>query len=304
MVDIKLELPEGYLDEEEREGFLVSREQKQIWAVELDLLNELIRVCQKYDIKFFADGGTMLGAVRHGGFIPWDDDMDFVMTREEFRKLEKVAPKEFRHPYFWQTERTDPGSMRGHAQLRNSETTGILKPDIEKKYQFNQGIFIDIFPLDNLPEDAQERDAFISTVHECRQKALHDTYFTGRFRVKEKGIKRIARNWYHWYRTKIAKKNRDYEKFEEMMTTYDDHPTEYVGKLFFKVFPEKRLWRAEWFSDSTQMPFEMLKIPVSTSYEEIMDRFFGDWRTPVRQDATHGNVVFDTDKSYKEYIKK
>lgn len=76
MIDLKIKLPENFLEEEMRCGYRVTSLIKKVWAVELDLYAELDRVCKKYNIKFCADGGTLLGAIRHKGFIPWDDDLD------------------------------------------------------------------------------------------------------------------------------------------------------------------------------------------------------------------------------------
>ena len=149
MVDLNIKLPDDFLEEEIRCGYTVTRKMKKVWAVELDLLNELLRVCNKYNIKIFASGGTMLGAVRHKGFIPWDDDIDMGMLRKDYDKLCKIANKEFQYPYFFQTNYTDPGTLRGHAQLRNSNTTSFLQNE-GSEYSFNQGIFIDIFPMDFL----------------------------------------------------------------------------------------------------------------------------------------------------------
>mgnify|MGYP001218621471 CR=1 FL=1 len=84
------------------------------------------RICKANGLKYFADSGTLIGAIRHEGYIPWDDDIDIMMFREEYDKLCKVAPKELKYPYFFQTEYTDKGSLRGHAQIRNCKTTGIL----------------------------------------------------------------------------------------------------------------------------------------------------------------------------------
>lgn len=112
MVDLNIELPKGFLEEEVRCGYTVTRKMKEVWAVELDLLKEFKRVCNKYDLKYCADGGTLLGAIRHQGFIPWDDDLDIAMLRKDFEKLNEVAPAEFKKPYFWQTEETDKGSAR------------------------------------------------------------------------------------------------------------------------------------------------------------------------------------------------
>ena len=172
MVDLKLKIPENFIAEEIRCGYKVTQQMKEIWAVELDLLSEFDRVCTKYNIKYFACGGTLLGAIRHHGFIPWDDDIDLAMARKDYEKLCEVAPKEFVHPYFFQTEYTDPGSLRGHAQLRNSITTGILKEEYPLRKKINQGIFIDIFPLDGVPEDHTKYTALEQQVVELK-KAYH-----------------------------------------------------------------------------------------------------------------------------------
>ena len=125
MLPIKIALPEGFLEEEVRCGYTVSVEMKKLWAVELDLLAEFDRVCRKHGLTYFVDSGTLLGAVRHKGFIPWDDDIDVAMFREDYRKLPRIAAQEFQHPYFFQTPFTDPGLVMGGSRLRNSDTTLI-----------------------------------------------------------------------------------------------------------------------------------------------------------------------------------
>ncbi|WP_254262217.1 LicD family protein, partial [Lactobacillus helveticus] len=170
MPKISLNLPASFYGEEVRNDYKISADMKKVWAVELDLFKQLDQICKKHNITYYADGGTLLGAIRHHGFIPWDDDMDFIMLRSDFEKLCKVS-SEFKEPYFFQTEETDPGSLRCHAQLRNSETTGILNSDLSKKYPFNQGIFIDIFLLDGVPEDAKERSSFVKSLQKNKWKA-------------------------------------------------------------------------------------------------------------------------------------
>ena len=107
MIELNINIPDSFLDEEERCGYIVSKQMKEVWAVELDLLAELLRVCKKHGIKVFASGGTMLGAIRHKGFIPWDDDIDMMMFRSDYDKLCAIAAEEFVEPYFFQTEYTD-----------------------------------------------------------------------------------------------------------------------------------------------------------------------------------------------------
>lgn len=162
MVDLSIEIPQEFLNEEYRCGYKVTREMKEVWAVELDLLAKLQSVCKKYNLTVLADSGTLLGAIRHKGFIPWDDDIDVVMLRKDYDVLLSVADKEFKDPYFFQTAYSEKNYIRAHAQLRNSNTTGCTIPDLTTSY--NKGIFIDIFPLDNLPDDIKVRDKFIKKI--------------------------------------------------------------------------------------------------------------------------------------------
>lgn len=167
MTELKIGLPDDFLNEEIRCGYTVTEQMKKVWAVELDLLHELLRVCDKHGLHCYADAGTLLGAVRHKGFIPWDDDIDVVMFREDYEKLKKIADLEFVKPYFFQTAYTDNQYTYGHAQLRNIKTTGILEEEKDKRRPFVQGIFIDIFVLDGVIKNA----FFIW----CQRKLVHFT---------------------------------------------------------------------------------------------------------------------------------
>ena len=81
--------------------------------VELDLLAEFDRVCRKHGLTYFVDSGTLLGAVRHKGFIPWDDDIDLIMQREDYERLVQIAAQEFQHPYFFSDSLFRPGAGDG-----------------------------------------------------------------------------------------------------------------------------------------------------------------------------------------------
>lgn len=118
----------------------------------LDLMVEFDLVCKENDIEYFLDSGTLLGAIRHNRFIPWDDDVDIIMMREDFTKLRKAAARgAFQEPYFFQYPDTDEGYSNIYAKLRNSNTTAI--PSGDAHMDINHGIYIDINPVDYIPNN-------------------------------------------------------------------------------------------------------------------------------------------------------
>ena len=117
--------------------------------LELKILLEFDRICRKHSIQYFLGGGTLLGAVRHGGFIPWDDDVDVMMLPEEYEKLRKVLPDELSDEYFYQTRETDPGYHSTFDKIRLKGTT--FDTNFSRQYDLKcHGIFIDIFVHDRI----------------------------------------------------------------------------------------------------------------------------------------------------------
>ena len=123
------EKPEFY-KEEIRCGYTVDEKTKRVWAVQLEMLDEVERICKANGLKYFADSGTLIGAIRHEGYIPWDDDIDLVMLREDYDKFVQIAPKWLKEDLVLQTVYTEKNYLRGHAQIRNSKTCGCNEEDI------------------------------------------------------------------------------------------------------------------------------------------------------------------------------
>lgn len=307
MLNIRLELPDSFFDEEVRCDYIVSKDMKKVWAVELDLLNELMKVCDKYNLRYYAAGGTLLGAVRHHGYIPWDDDVDIMMFRKDFEKLNKVAPKEFKEPYFWQTEETDKGSMRGHAQLRNSSTTGILRTEYKYKMNFNQGIFIDIFPLDNIPDDEAEKERFFKKCNKlsAKRSMYRMLQFPIEIHFRKNLIKLVlgtAKKLALKHFTNISlRTDKAYNEWTKETMAYDDVNTKRVVMMPF--FVNRWIHNRSDLKDIKLVPFEMLTIPIPVGFEHVLDNVYGNWRQFVKGTSIHGGVIFDTEKPYTEYLK-
>ena len=141
---------EDFLKEETICDFFVDIKRKKLWVVQLDMLLEFDSICKKHRLCYYLCGGTLLGAIRHKGFIPWDDDLDVAMPRSDYNKLLQLS-KEFKPPYFLQTPYTDPYYAFSHTRLRNMNTT-----EISTMFAFQpicHGIYMDIHPIDNWIKD-------------------------------------------------------------------------------------------------------------------------------------------------------
>jgi lipopolysaccharide cholinephosphotransferase len=305
MVDLKISLPDEFLNEEVRCGYTVTRQMKEVWAVELDLLNELLCVCKKNGIKIYAIAGTLLGTIRHKGFIPWDDDIDMAMFREDYKKLCKIAKKEFKKPYFFQTEYSDPGSMRGHAQLRNSDTTGILKSEYDRKYRFNQGIFIDIFVWDNVIEDKGKFDAQLEEITKYKKRFCECSMVSTRYQHKCKQTKDVVKAVIYYCGGFEVFKIIEmllYRKCENISQMYNDIDTPSVSAIAYTTHEKHRL--REDFNSIIYMPFENLLIPVCDGYDRVLKTTYGNYMNIAKPRNVHGGVIFDTNISYEVYMKK
>lgn len=310
MLPIRISLPEDFLKEEDRCGYTVSKEMKEVWAIELDLLVEFMRVCQKHDLKWWMDGGSLLGTIRHRGFIPWDDDIDVIMFRRDYDKLCQVAPSEFKHPYFFQTELTDHSSLRGHAQIRNSQTSAIRQIECQYKFHFNQGICMDVFPLDSIPDDQEKFDQQLIDIKENLQKCyeLRNSIEFGWKRKRTNFLfmwaNRFRSYLYNGLLYDLCGTGHYYKAFEASASRYSNVDTKHVGNLILGNFKQSWKWLREDYRDTCYKPFEFLSVPVPVGFESRLNIQYGDWHKIVKGTSLHGEVLYDTRKSYIEYVKK
>lgn len=123
--------------------------------VEFDIFLEFDFVCRKLNLNYFLVSGTALGAVRHGGIIPWDDDLDVAMFRDDYNKFMELAPRMLPNKLFLQNYKTDKNYPFVFAKLRNKQTAFI--ETALRNFDMNHGIYIDIFPLDGYPEKKCEQ---------------------------------------------------------------------------------------------------------------------------------------------------
>ncbi len=236
--------------------------------IEIELLDELERVCQKYHLTYFLFGGTLLGAVRHGGFIPWDDDVDVVMPRADLQRLIQIAETAFDSKFFLQTAETEAAYPLMVAKLRRNGT--VFEELAMENTGSHKGVFIDIFPMDQIDasnaskvEKRRSAIAFLTTVicylcgydYGISGKMKVIAKFLGLFGVKQLKKKRLA-----------------------LMTRDNANPN--IDTV--TVFASNYGWKKQLFSKSVYFPpgttvFEGRNFPAPHNTDAFLTQIYGDY---------------------------
>jgi lipopolysaccharide cholinephosphotransferase len=278
-------------------GFTVTSKRKEVWQIELDMVKQFIAICKKYQLKYFVCGGTLLGAIRHNGFIPWDDDIDIMMPRKDYYEFLKVAQLELPSDYFLQYYKTEHAYANGHAQIRNNNTTCLLKNAYFQLHNRNCGVFIDIFPYDNVPADYKKRKKFTNKVAWLKKIYAYKL-------VKVQNLKSFIQCVVAALYINFHSIDWLCEKIDILSQKYNNKETGYVGLTSFLPGYEKNVWKKEWFNDIEYHIFQDIIVAIPKYYDEVLKTEYGDYmQIPENKNGTiHGAAYFDTKKSYKEYL--
>ncbi len=287
-------MQDNFLEEETRNGYLISSGMKKVWAREIAMYQKFYEVCQKYNLKVWADGGTLLGVVRDKGFIPWDDDIDLAMLRDDYDKLISLPQEEFA-PYFMQTAYTDVDFVRGHAQLRDSSSTGILPR--EKDLRLNQGLFIDIFVYDAVP-DSKIKAMMQKTRAQFLRHVLEKMVYPS-VSVPARIFSCLVTLLSLFFSFKTI-----YSWFENSFRKVKISDNRMVSSNMFNFFNLKKIIRDKHvYDDTIMMDFEWIKMPVPKGYDSILRTQYGEYMTPVKAPTIHGGtIILDAERPYTEVL--
>ena len=134
----------------------------------LDMLIEFDAICKKHKLKYWLDSGTLLGAVRHQGFIPWDDDIDLSMPVEDYNKFLEIATSELSNDIFLQTSQTDKNFKFDYTKLRSNKASIVEFHEKDKEIKYHQGVFVDIFPMLAIENTDANKNLYDGTLEEIR----------------------------------------------------------------------------------------------------------------------------------------
>lgn len=261
---------------------------------ELELLKLFVQLCERMQLRYYLVCGTALGAVKYGGFIPWDDDVDVAMPREDYEVFLEKAPALLPEGMFLQNYRSEPAFPQIFSKLRNSNTTYIEKS--AAALPINHGIYIDIFPLDGYPELPKEQ----RRMERKKKLYLHllGTAFAEPAPLKSKMIYRVKRAL--GFHKKTAQFATDYDamirKYPlENAPVWCNHGN-WQGRLEYAP--------REQYGSGAEAIFEGLVVQVPERYSEYLMQKYGDYTQdpPVQEQIGHHYYdVLDVDRPYTDY---
>lgn len=303
-----------FLEDEVRNGFYIPAIMKQFWGAEIETLRILDEILTKHNLKYFADAGTMLGAVRHGGFIPWDDDLDICMLREDYMallKLQDEHPEEFPEGFKIRSFRNRDDYTEFHAVVVPNDRICFEPEYLERFCGFPYMVAIDIFILDHKSvSDEKQRimakDALfvIAAADQIASGVLSDKRQITNVIERIKKFDNVEDFYFSMSTSPIEMRRQLYELAETMFMSFSDENSDYLIKNipWGVLHPERKINKTD-FQDSVRVGFEYFSIPISKKYNHVLTYKYRKYYSIVKNTAIHEYPCFGAqEKEFKESL--
>lgn len=321
-----LEFQEGFFEPEIREGFFVDSTMKTVWAAEMEVLQTVAEICEKHGLTWYAGFGTMLGAIRHEGYIPWDDDLDIMMMRGDYMKLMKVLPEELPEGYRFRSPFSEEGYTEYHTNIINGSGISIEPDFLQRFHNCPFTVGVDIFPLDYLPRNKSEREIqkyLFTLAGRVTQMARN---ILGGFKIEtcdkgkskedcisemKTGIKQLEK----LCRVKLDYSLIEKEDWEAVMTQawqlankiammYGPKDSDYIVMYGDYITWEHKVYPKSWFKEVYGATFESFMLPIPNGYDEILRTVYGDYNIRIRNAGMHEYPYYARQlRQLREYVR-
>lgn len=284
-------------------------ETKMVQQYALDIFKEFKRICEKNKLRYFAIGGTCIGAIRHKGFIPWDDDIDVAMPAEDYHKFMSVFSQELKKPYAVFLPKDSKHYTMSFGKIQNVDTT-FVEETVRKFPDRYIGVNIDVFPVYGLPEDEKEVQRIV-----WKNELLRKINFKIRLPFSECESMSGKLLWILLTPLRLLPFHFVTDWQDKMLSK---HPFEESERVYFswRLVPDtsagstytyKNIFPLADFQSTINVPFENTEIAVPAGYDRYLTMDFGDYmKLPPKeaQLAGHPKAILDFERPYTEYLRK
>ena len=299
-----VQYPESYFEGEERDGFYIEPMMKKAWAAQIEVLLEVQKVCEKNGIQYFAEYGTMLGAVRHKGFIPWDDDLDICMRREDYMKFISVVERDLPKDFVVLNIHTEPTFTDLLTRVVNGKSIQLDEKHLEKYHGCPYVVGIDVFPVDYLPRNTEEADAQLKllgiVLHTAQVYGLEDAELTELGEMTNQIAQLCGVKW-------KDKKPMQYQLYclaERLCAMYGKDDADNMGMPVKILCGKKYIYSKQAYDSAVMMPFETIQIPVPVGYDEILKAKYGEYMIPYIRKKGHAYPFYKEQREIlRQYLK-
>jgi len=264
-------------------------ELRQIGLVQLEIMDEIHKLCQKEKICYYMIGGTLLGAVRHGGFIPWDLDIDIGMPRDDYERFKKVCEKRLEYPNVYLDYTKCRTFFRPHALISRMDTQIFIKYDDVNPALLNLGIYVDIFPLDNAPDDLKLRKEQSKKLLAVRKiKDIRIPYSYSRKKWKRFAHYAVSAMLF-WIPVRAINQYQ-----QKLMQKYRHQKTKCICSMGSQYAYSKQCMDREIYGEPVLLDFEGRKYCAPAQYKMYLTQLYGDYMKLPPEEKRQANLEIFT----------
>ena len=298
---------ETYFEGEEREGFYIKPLMKRAWAAQIEILQEIDRICKQNHIEYFVSCGTLLGAIRHGGYIPWDDDLDIEMKRLDYERFLKIASEELLEGYEIAHPAMDAEWNLPFSRVTNTNQIPLQGEQLQRFHGFPMQAGIDIFPLDYLPVDKEEEELMLSLFRAVYMLALSWDKDEMSEAEKMESLQEVESSCNVKFTQDKPYRQQLWMLADRISAMYWDvnGDAKEVSMIYLlENRPDFRI-PVSCYEQAKWVPFENIMVPVSIDYEQVLTVHYGsDYMMPKRTGADHEYPFYkEQQKMLEEYYK-